>query len=112
MSVHSLEYRARIASSGWERMRIERIAASYGKCEGCRRYLPNELQLHHLHYRTLGNEQPEDLDLLCRKCHERADASRRVDVFRQQMRRHQARVMAWAASDGVQRVRGAYWWER
>ena len=34
------------------------------------------LELHHVHYRSLGNEQPEDVELLCRECHTGADEAR------------------------------------
>ena len=45
------------------------------RCERCgKESVP--LDLHHVHYRLLGNEQPEDVELLCRECHRGADGSR------------------------------------
>jgi len=41
-----------------------------GKCERCGLGLP--LDLHHLHYRTVGRETPADLLALCRDCHDAA----------------------------------------
>ena len=38
-------------------------------CELCG--LECELQVHHIHYRTLGNEEPSDLAALCDDCHGR-----------------------------------------
>ena len=32
--------------------------------------------LHHVHYRSLGSEQPEDVELLCPECHTGADEAR------------------------------------
>jgi hypothetical protein len=29
-----------------------------------------DLHVHHRHYRNLGNEKPEDLEALCRRCHD------------------------------------------
>ena len=29
----------------------------------------NELNVHHLHYKTLGNEDIGDLVVLCKRCH-------------------------------------------
>jgi hypothetical protein len=107
----AVKYLARIASADWERLRILRIAEAHGKCERCRRYRPNSLQLHHLHYRTLGKEQRGDLELLCCECHEDADSERRATVRHETEQRHWARVLAWAESDGMQRVRGEGWWE-
>jgi hypothetical protein len=51
-----------------------------GTCEGCRR--SDDLEVHHLHYYTVGSEKPEDLRALCRSCHEEAHSDRRRDVGR------------------------------
>lgn len=40
------------------------------KCELCKS--SKNIQLHHLTYERLGNEQPEDVMVLCQKCHEKA----------------------------------------
>jgi hypothetical protein len=46
---------------------------SAGKCEACHRsqsdYAGTRV-LHHLHYRSVGREVPEDLLLICSACHE------------------------------------------
>jgi 5-methylcytosine-specific restriction endonuclease McrA len=34
------------------------------------------LELHHVHYRSLGSEQPEDVELLCPECHTGGDEAR------------------------------------
>jgi 5-methylcytosine-specific restriction endonuclease McrA len=39
-----------------------------GKCEDCRYGF--DLEMHHLHYRSVGREVPDDLLLLCRRCHQ------------------------------------------
>jgi hypothetical protein len=41
------------------------------RCEECRRPL-NVGEMHHKHYRTKGREGPEDLEHLCRDCHQAA----------------------------------------
>lgn len=38
-----------------------------GRCECCGEQLP--LTMHHLHYETVGQETPEDLEGLCWTCH-------------------------------------------
>lgn len=38
------------------------------QCEKCKNN--EKFQVHHLHYRNIGNEKDEDVQLLCRKCHE------------------------------------------
>ena len=72
-----VDYRTYMASDQWKRVRMSALQRAR-RCEICGRYgLPlknreryqvdgtNGLQVHHLHYRTLGNEQPEDLIVLC-----------------------------------------------
>lgn len=39
-----------------------------GRCERCKMNPGDDV--HHLHYRTLFREQPEDLMFLCRGCHD------------------------------------------
>lgn len=46
------------------------LARAWGKCEECAHRAV--LDLHHLHYRTVGEESPEDLKALCRDCHHAA----------------------------------------
>jgi hypothetical protein len=45
------------------------------RCEWCGQESAS-LALHHLHYRSLGSEQPEDVKLLCAECHTKADEAR------------------------------------
>jgi hypothetical protein len=96
--LHTPEYKARIASAEWQTMRTDRVARSYGRCERCRRYLPNSLELHHRHYDTLGHESHDDLDLLCPDCHELADEERELD---QSTRHWWRRVEGWAEARGI-----------
>lgn len=46
-------------------------------CERCG-ILPG-VQLHHLTYERIGSERPEDLQLLCKACHEFIHGKRHVD---------------------------------
>jgi 5-methylcytosine-specific restriction endonuclease McrA len=52
-----------------EKTRNEVNRRASGCCEDCGERLA--LQLHHLHYDTIGCESPEDLQALCDGCHER-----------------------------------------
>lgn len=44
-------------------------------CERCpkdtNKKLPNELHVHHLTYERLGNELIEDVEIVCRECHDK-----------------------------------------
>lgn len=68
MSEWRSDYERRLASPSWAGLRHSVIRAQRGLCAGCglRR---SRLELHHLHYRTLGQERPEDVVALCRWCH-------------------------------------------
>lgn len=61
------EYRAYLASPQWAQKRAEILGRSSGICEICDQAAN---QVHHLHYRNIGNEQTDDLMALCRECHE------------------------------------------
>lgn len=54
-------------SQEWLNLRLD-IITSRIKCERCGS--KKCLQVHHKHYRTIYKENPEDLELLCKKCHE------------------------------------------
>lgn len=47
--------------------RVAVLIRANGSCEDCLADYP--LELHHLHYRTVGEEEPDDLLALCRDCH-------------------------------------------
>lgn len=56
-----------IVSEKWRRKRAKFIAAVGGKCETCG--ATHGLQVHHRHYRTLGQEGLQDVEILCGGCH-------------------------------------------
>jgi hypothetical protein len=62
-------------SAKWKRFRREVIEQRGNRCALCRQE-GGSLVLHHPHYKTIGNEQPENVQLLCRGCHKRADKKR------------------------------------
>ena len=69
------DYNGHIGSAKWERFRREVIEQRGNRCERCG-HVSAYLELHHKHYHSLGNEQPEDVELLCPKCHKGADEAR------------------------------------
>lgn len=71
------EYAKYLAGDHWRTLRKEVIDAVGSICEECLmpRWLAEiaydqDLHVHHLTYANLGNEQPEDLRVLCARCHE------------------------------------------
>jgi hypothetical protein len=69
-------YTQYMQSPAWQARRAKRLALAGLRCEGCTAYgVP--LEVHHLHYRSLGHEEDADLEVLCKPCHNQADAERR-----------------------------------
>lgn len=71
MGAHRVDrYREVLHSQRWKDLK-QFIGEIHGwQCEGCERTPDTvRLELHHLHYRTLGQEQPNDVRLFCRDCH-------------------------------------------
>jgi hypothetical protein len=63
------DYQRALASDHWRALRLRVLAAHGYACERCGMTLAL-LDLHHRHYRTLGEESLDDVELLCRACHE------------------------------------------
>ncbi len=66
------DYKNYLFSAKWKNKRFEIYTERGGKCERCKKPLKeNEYQVHHKHYKTLFNENNEDLELLCVPCHKK-----------------------------------------
>ena len=75
------EYQKYLQSPSWQTTRTRRLKLAGGQCEfrpyheahkswfGDRCTETNGLEVHHQHYRTLGAERDEDLEVLCRVHH-------------------------------------------
>ena len=68
-------YEQRISSAEWKILRRKIIEQRGNRCERCGQ-VSASLELHHVHYRSFGSEQPEDIELLCPGCHTAADEAR------------------------------------
>jgi hypothetical protein len=71
------EYAKYLQGPGWKKRRLEAIENAGGECEKCQmpRWLAEiaydqDLHVHHLSYANKGNELAEDLQVLCRRCHD------------------------------------------
>lgn len=69
----SEEYKAYIRSAQWEQKKKQRLEIDGYKCAMCGRpesKCRNGLQMHHVSYKNLGNEDVyNDLVSLCQSCH-------------------------------------------
>ena len=85
------KYEAYICSSEWKRKRMEFILEnettetrsrfddidSRYLCDVCEwNWRIDELEVHHVHYRTLKRERRQDVLVVCKKCHQKEDTKR------------------------------------
>jgi len=61
------KYRKYLQSKEWLETRLD-ILTTRKKCERCGS--KHQLQVHHKTYKNIFNEEPDDLELLCAKCHQ------------------------------------------
>ena len=55
-------------SDEWAKMKVDLLQVSRAKCEYCGK-TTNALVPHHLTYKNYKQEEPEDIVLICHKCH-------------------------------------------
>jgi len=67
---YSKHYYAYLSSSAWQRKRVVVLNRAGYRCERCTSDA-QPLHVHHKTYERLGDELPEDLTVLCKKCHEK-----------------------------------------
>jgi|688.fasta_scaffold1037602_2 5-methylcytosine-specific restriction endonuclease McrA len=61
------KYKSYLKSKEWFAIRESLFLARGKRCEKC--LVTKNLHIHHLHYRNIYNEKPEDLLIVCRDCH-------------------------------------------
>lgn len=61
------EYQTYLRSPKWDKVRRQALYDARYRCERCGISAP--LQVHHLTYRNIFNEKPQDLQALCFSCH-------------------------------------------
>ena len=96
MSDWQATYTAHLRSPYWRALREEALAAAGRRCAHCGN-VAVDLQLHHKHYRTLGKETHDDVELLCPPCHEKGDEQRAKEgAARSRKALYGARLRGWA----------------
>lgn len=68
------QYKDYLKTSHWrmfrERVLLRVFVSGCYKCESCGELCRrSELDVHHLHYKTIGRERPTDVKVLCHDCH-------------------------------------------
>ena len=86
-------------SPRWKKLRKKIILQKKKKCDHCKQFRLSGLQLHHRTYERLGAELDEDLELLCKICHAKADIDRAMrGRARSAEALADARLEGWAAA--------------
>ena len=66
----SSKYKKYLNSDSWKELKIDLLVSRGCKCEKCgKNQKPQYLQVHHKTYKNIFQENPEDLILVCGKCH-------------------------------------------
>lgn len=116
------KYNVHISSPEWKKKREKMVQSTYHNdsekydlsrghfyCERCGwNFHKHELEVHHLHYNSLGRESSQDLAVVCSLCHHELDKIRaEKGKAASQEAYDNAAFEGWAL-----KVYGEYWWER
>lgn len=75
-SVSEGDYAEYLQTEQWQVKRLQALMAADHRCRVCNS--PERLDVHHRTYERLGHEQPGDLTVLCRECHEMFHSHRKL----------------------------------
>jgi len=78
-SVNNVQYRQYLKSAKWSNIRSDMLRYAKHQCQKCgaKNCI---LQVHHIDYENLYDEMPEDLEVLCKSCHQLADQDREYET--------------------------------
>jgi hypothetical protein len=93
MKLNSKKYQDYINSFDWYLKRRKALERAGHKCERCHATEDVGLEVHHLTYERLGDENDEDLLVVCKPCHKIEDRKREQ---RSAERLYEARLDGWA----------------
>ncbi len=88
------EYRKYLSGREWKARRKLALEAAGYACQGCGVVSHKHLTVHHRNYERVGAELPEDLEVLCWACHEKADVERRAEAEERRLAEQIARIGA------------------
>ena len=71
-------YSAYLKSPEWKKKRQRLYRDRKGRCEDCGKKLRGKYHAHHKTYERVGNEDPEDLALLCDRCHQKRHPDKKI----------------------------------
>lgn len=105
------EYREYLSSSKWRQKREQALHRAGYKCERCgNQQIESPLEVHHKTYENFKHEPPEDLEVVCKVCHELADREREARIARERRRRQAAALYQAQLEGWGEKVYGEYWY--
>ena len=72
-------YLAYLKSPEWREKRKEFIDLANNECQECG--CNEHLQVHHLNYDNIGDETEDDVEVLCKECHEAKELEKGTDLY-------------------------------
>ena len=72
------DYLKYLRSPEWKKTRNKRISLDQGRCQNCGATI--HLQVHHLNYDSVGDETEDDIEVLCKECHEDKEIEKGTDI--------------------------------
>lgn len=73
-----IRYSEYLKSPEWKAKRKRLYRDRGGRCEDCGKKLKSHYHAHHKTYERVGNEDLDDLELLCTKCHEKRHPGKKL----------------------------------
>ena len=106
-------YKKYLFSEEWGQIKVDLIQIRGAKCERCKcARLPTKLQVHHLTYDRIFNEEPEDLILLCASCHMKEHgikkATKKIPVIKKNKRKSPIKKIKERAARGKYKTINGY----
>ncbi len=93
------EYAEYIRSAKWKQRARAALVRAKNKCERCGlSKWSGRLEVHHRTYEHFKSEPPEDLEVVCKKCHDQADVERLNNrLLEISDKLYEARLDGWAS---------------
>ncbi len=77
ITLNLMKHKDYLKTSHWDDIRRKKLFEANYTCERCG--VKENLDVHHLHYLTKGEESMDDLQALCKECHYYADIDRETN---------------------------------
>jgi len=74
-----MNYLSYLKTDAWKEKRKEFLELANYECQECGS--TENLQIHHLNYENIGEETEDDVEVLCKECHENKELEKGTDLY-------------------------------